>query len=101
RVGDPVDASGPISVLSCCAVPKNCAAAVTVGAPPPAQLRLQTEKSPSGACGAHCCHALTTCRASDHGQASVHVATFATGCVRKTRRVTMPKFPPPPPRSAQ
>ena len=30
-----------------------------------------------------------------------YVATWPTGCVRKTRRVTIPKLPPPPPRSAQ
>src|SRR2546421_4196468 len=96
RVGEPVAVSGPISVLSCCGVPKSCAAAVIRGAAPPAQLRLQTEKRPSGACGAQLCQALTTLRASDHGHSSVHVATFATGWVRKTSRVTIPKFPPPP-----
>src|SRR5919112_3521004 len=69
--------------------------------PPATALRLSTEKSPSGACGANDCHACTTRFASAHDQASEYVDTSSAGCERKTKRVTIPKFPPPPPRSAQ
>src|SRR5919204_2927601 len=64
-------------------------------------LRFSTEKSPSGACGANACHAATTACASDQDHSSVKVETLPTAWVRKRRRVTIPKFPPPPPRRAQ
>src|SRR2546423_12687441 len=103
RVGVPAAASGCTSARSCVSVPSNCPAEVICGLAlePAAAFRFSTQKSPSGACGASFCQAATTLLASDHGHASEYVATSATGCVLKTSRVTMPKFPPPPPRRAQ
>ena len=101
RVGVPELASGLTSSRSRTALPKSCPAELMRAAPPTTELRFKTEKSPSGACGASFCQAWTTFAASDHGHSSAYVATCPMGCVRKTRRVTIPKFPPPPPRSAQ
>src|SRR5262249_33769384 len=70
-------------------------------APPAAALTVRTQDNPSGACGANACHACTTCFATDQGPSIEYVDTLPTGWVRNTKRVTIPKFPPPPPRSAQ
>jgi hypothetical protein len=73
-----------------------------LGVPEPAEaLTFSTEESPSGACGANACHAWTTSFAFDHGHSIEYVETAGAGFARKTNLVTIPKFPPPPPRSAQ
>src|SRR5919204_3867360 len=53
------------------------------------------------ACGAHDCHTLRTRAASAHGHSMKNVLTLLTGWVLNVRLVTIPKFPPPPPRQAQ
>ncbi len=56
---------------------------------------------PSGALGAHFCHASTTAVKSFHCQVTLHNPTNPIGCTLKSNDVTMPKLPPPPPRHAQ
>ena len=92
--------SGCRSDCSCAVEPNSCPVARTCG-PPLSVTSVQTEKSPSGAYGAQRCHASTTVCASLQGHSAKNVATLPTGYVRSWNEVTMPKFPPPPPRQAQ
>ena len=93
--------SGRSSRRSAVSEPRNCPKLRRLGPPLPPVWSAQIENSPSGACGANACHARTTSRACDHGQSAKKYETLETGCVRRTRCVTTPKLPPPPPRQAQ
>src|SRR5712691_6505589 len=85
--------------------PKYCPADTTCARAPGTEgsvaIRSSTEKRLSGACGANCCHAASAGAACAHGHSIEYVDTVDTGCVANVNSVTMPKFPPPPPRQAQ
>src|SRR6266536_1926779 len=61
----------------------------------------QLDHNSPGPCGAQCCQASTTVAALAHGQVKVNRDIAETWCTWKVNEVTMPKLPPPPPRSAQ
>ena len=57
--------------------------------------------SSGGIAAIHCCHAPSTPAAEPAGKCSENTVRFGAGSVSKVNSVTMPKLPPPPPRSAQ
>src|SRR6202042_1461326 len=61
----------------------------------------QLDHSSSGAVAIHSCQAPRTSAAAAHRQLTVKRARAGMGCTAKVNEVTMPKFPPPPPRLAQ
>ena len=82
--------------------PKYCPSADTRGLPfPPVVLSDRIEVSAGGASGANRCHAASASLACDHGQDTKKYAAPAARCVLSVNAVTIPKLPPPPPRSAQ
>ena len=73
----------------------------TVGPEPGIQRSRQLDHSAGGALGAHTCHAERTSSARDHGHVNEKTVRRESACVANVNDVTTPKFPPPPPRSAQ
>src|SRR4029077_10098858 len=73
----------------------------TDGPDPGIQRRRRLDQSGDGPLGAQDCHAAVTSAACDHGHVSENTVSCDKACVAKVKDVTTPKFPPPPPRSAQ
>ena len=94
--------SGLISLRSAVSPPKYCPSAATRGVPdPPVVPSEKIEVSAGGASGAKRCQAASASSACDHGHDTLNHDAPAARCVLTVSAVTMPKFPPPPPRQAQ
>src|SRR5580704_17547794 len=89
-----------ISLLSDCT---DSPAICTLICPPESLSRCSVPVIDGGKFPSHCCHACTILTACgiDLLQVMPNLATMSTGLVRKLKLVTTPKFPLPPPRSAQ
>ncbi len=97
-----IRASGPISCRSFDSEPKYWPSAVTLGEPePPVVPSEKIEVSEAGACGAKRCQAASAVFACAHGKRMKNQAAPLARWARKVSEVTIPKFPPPPPRQAQ
>src|SRR2546429_222933 len=65
------------------------------------ELITQLDHSSSGAPEIHCCHAENTCGTLPDGKRRENTVSAGAGTVLKVNEVTMPRLPPPPPRSVQ
>ena len=84
------------------AEPTNTPVTFTCGGPEvPAESSWQFDHTSSGAVALKACQAPSTSAAAAHGQCSVNSASGRNGMGVNVNDVTMPKFPPPPPRHAQ
>ena len=61
----------------------------------------QLDHNGGGPLGAQFCQAAVTFAACDHGHVNENTVSWESACVANVKDVTTPKFPPPPPRSAQ
>src|SRR6185437_16752101 len=96
--GTPV--RGDASERNAASLPKYWPTAVTVGLVPPVP-SVMIDVSSAGAWGTNRCHASSASAAAAHGQVSTNQLACLTANGASSKLVTMPKFPPPPPRSAQ
>src|SRR6516225_9939503 len=87
--GCTAETSGPSRVFSRVGVPISWPDTRIVGEPPP-EPRLQTEKSSSGACGAHACQAAITAFACAQRHEAENVETVEITVVRKRYSVAIP-----------
>src|SRR6202000_2111471 len=100
RLAPRPESSGLSSPGTSPAGPRYCPLALIEAGPP--ALRCRIEVILSLVCGAHCCQASIAALAEGHGHLTLkYVLRAGTGWVRNTNLVTIPKLPPPPPRSAQ
>jgi hypothetical protein len=75
---------------------------VTRGDPtPPVVANLKIDVSAGRVCGANRCQAASASPAAPHGQLMKNQAAAFARWAWRVREVTIPKFPPPPPRQAQ
>ena len=92
--------SGRSTLASADSGPMYWPSARTVGCEPPvASVRIDI--SALGASGAKSCHASMAVAAWEKGQDAKKYAALRTGVTFSVRLVTMPNWPPPPPRRAQ
>src|SRR5207253_6280695 len=94
--------SGCSSDCNPLSLPKYWPFDATIGPPGPSvAIRSHIENSSSGAFGAQACQAATILAASLQLQVARYVTTSLAECVPKTKLVTIPNWPAPPPRQAQ